>query len=410
MNTLYRRISYLLFRLYYTTSHWFFFNALPSASRGQTHTTDTRKYIILCGVEAVNSYSVDKIKLFIELCYEFNSDIEVVLFSKIESPAHIERLRVINWDYQERARVLGKLARFLYPKGRFDEAAILKIASDGLAMVDLGDSQATSLKPTGFTANMLANMVFAKRFGLPFYFMAQSFGPFNYPTPLRFTLIPMLRRILPYATSICVRDKQSLSEITNLSPTSHVKQCSEFLLFNSRHISRPRKTVRQLVLIPDLYLLNKPNELGSLINACTAIADIFRLQETKLFLYDPTELDTIDSKKLPTDWVVDYPTTSQSYEVDDSTLYVSNKYHSALQHLLVGQPLVYWNADRAGTYLYKQFDLNFLLVDDEFSLKKAVESLSDPSNAAKLQVDIQKQLTTLRQSLPPFFSDLQAGL
>ena len=412
MKSIFRHLPYLLFRLFYTASHWFFFVTMKSTPRRAMDSATAGKYIILCGVEAVNAYSIEKIQLFVDLCNKIDPNKQVVLFSKIHSRVSIKGLLTVNWDYQERARLLGALARCFYPKGNFSEEAVSNIASNAYAMVDLGDYQATSTKATGFTANMLANIVFAKRFGLPFYFMAQSFGPFDYPKPLRYTLIPMLKMILPYATSICVREDWSLAALSKFCPTVQAQKCTEFLLFDSHRTQIQRKSKKRLVVIPDQHLLNLPDAFDKMLETCSRVAQKFNLHTTELYIYDTTDIENLAARRVPDKWSVNQSSKSNVYgiESEDDAIYVSSKYHAALHHLLAGQPLIYWNADNVGASLYHLFDLDLLITQDETSLNNALEVLLDQSKASTMQCNIQKQLESVRQYQPPFFSYLQAGL
>lgn len=85
--------------------------------------------------------------------------------------------------------------------------------------------------------DFLEPLFFAKQFGVPYYLMPQSFGPFDFQGDDKLDIEKMIRNVLPYAELICAREKEGYSEL-----------CDKYKLQN-------------VVLAPDLVLNNKSIDL-----------------------------------------------------------------------------------------------------------------------------------------------------
>lgn len=401
----------MLFRLFYTSSHWLFFHLQPKPEKPTIALE--KPYIILCGIEPVNAYSIEKIQLFIQLCEKLDNRKKVVLFSKISAPATIRNLETVHWEFHERARSLGPLARCLYPKGLFDEQTVRSTAEQACAMVDLGDYQATSTKASGFTANMMANIVFAKRFGLPFYVMSQSFGPFNYPKPLRYTLLPMLKNILPYCTSISAREDWGVHALNKLSEGIEVQKEAEFLLLSPSDLQASstwdRKT--SVMVTPSESLSSSPRMLDGLLSVIDHAVENVSLKSKYLYLYDHADISSPQYSP-PHDWIIQFAAdTEDLYQGScNDRIKITDKYHAALRGLLSAEPAIYWQANPMGVSLYRELGLELFLVNDAKSMEKALTILADQTQATEVATHIRKNIDVIRQSLPRFFKDLQETL
>jgi len=407
VKSIYQRISYLLFRLFYTSSHWLFFKLIPACT---DQPQQNGRYILVCGIEASDHYSIEKLQLFVKLCARHYPKKQVVLLSKlkINTASLVKGLRVVQWDYQERARSLGHLARILYRQGSFDEVEVQNTASNACAMVDLGHHQVDGTKATGFTANFLANVVFAKRFHLPYYCLSQSFGPICYPIPLRFTLQPMLRSFLPSLAWVGARDQVSLDTLKAIGPMIAGELSPEFLLYADKVVTTSAGSILSLRLIADTQLLGKPNALSEVLCWCDAQTERHGVKNRELFAYDEPDCLVAAALDLPTHWTL--TTQAQLSEpisvTTPDSITITNKYHSAIASILEGQPAIYWQPEHAIQFLYEKLGIGALLANDQDSLDKAMEIRCNEDNYNKLQSAMHMQLATIQYQINPFFKAL----
>lgn len=390
------RLRYLLFRWYYTYTHLLFFKLLPDTVPPPTTDRTGRNTVIVCGAEFNNALSIQKLTLLVARLHGLNPRLRIVLFSKqaYASEERIDGLDVLPWDFHERARALGILARLLYPRGRFDESALCEIAVTAIAMVDLGHYQANSLQGTGWTANMLTNVVFAKRFGLPFYFFSQSFSPFRYPRQMARILTRMLRTILPYAETVYVREHWGLEALNSLSTAIATESCPEFLLFDDLS-PLPTVKARKLCLIPGHHLMASGSRFQCWRDA---LPDTWLLD---LVIYDAPE--ELAYERLPAEQKTTSATLSEVVFtrslVTADTLYITSKYHAALVCLLAGQPALLLEPDAVSRSLYEALGLESLIVEKPDQLEEKLAAVCEGENFAAIQALAQTRLQTLREQV-----------
>lgn len=253
---IFERFTYLLFRLVYTTTHLAAYR-LMKASWEKRPRGEQPQYLIVCGAEYENEAAARKLGAFRQWAAERHPGKPPVLFSKLvqsetmESP---DRMRQVPWEWQTRARLLGPLFKILFSRARFfGEAEIHRIASMAYAMYDLGEHQISSDRPTGWTANALANIVFACRYRIPFVMGPQIFGPFRYrPRILNGIYRAMIREMLPYPAVIGAADGESLARISPFTDrVVRASELPEFLDASERFLRSPKVEDAELRPKPD---------------------------------------------------------------------------------------------------------------------------------------------------------------
>jgi hypothetical protein len=228
--TSFKRLKYLLFRYLYTTTHLLAFTLLGrrwdrSAGEGD------KPYILVCGAEYTGPSSTEKLILFGRWLKASYPDKTPILLSKKihrDSESEGEWMRQVPWEWQTRARLLHPALALVFRKAPLiDERRIRHIARQAGAMYDLGSRQISSDISTGWTANALANMIFARRFGIKHIMAPQLFGPFSYHPPLLNRVYrAMIKKILPYACLIGAADGESYRRISRYSEKAVL--CADF--------------------------------------------------------------------------------------------------------------------------------------------------------------------------------------
>lgn len=361
-----------------------------------------------------DAYSIAKLRLFLQLCAKYFPDKKVVLFSKQSQPLEqgsLGTLKVINWEFQERARLITPSARLFYRRGKYDETLVTAAAQAAFVMVDLGDHQATSEKATGFTANLLANLVFAKKFGLPYHFMPQSFGPFNYPPPFNHILRPMLKSILPYASCVNTREEWSTTALKSISNRIAIDQKPEFLLYSQLRQPKPQEVSNRMVYVPDQHTLNNQLALNEILDLCTRLAQSLAINETIMLVYDPADCRLAQKRTTPESWTVYYHPELESdiFEDLNDAIFISSKYHTVVHRLTRSQLTIYWQAHQIGKSLYSTLDLELLLTYNPSTFEKALALLKDSQANFALSSSTYFRIMELQASLPIFFSNSTAN-
>ena len=232
-NTFYTRTKYLLFRSLYTTTHLAVF-CLFGKKWDRAVPPHRRSCIIICGAECGNPSARERIEVFLAWLNKNHADKNPVIFSKKvqkELPGTGVFPRQIPWEWQTRARLIHPVMKLIYPKAPFfQENKIREIAVNSCAIYDLGLHQLSSLRDTGWTANVLANIVFARRYAIPYIMAPQYFGPFRYrPRVLDLIYRAMIKKIIPYATLIGAIDESSHSFISAITDKTFLQ--ADLLLF-----------------------------------------------------------------------------------------------------------------------------------------------------------------------------------
>ncbi len=382
----YKRITYLNFRLFYTFTHLIAFLIMKD-QRKSTDVTDNT-YILLCGIEPQNCYSLEKILKIADLCKKKFPDKKIILLSKLEGLQEFSNqlpIEIVPWDYQTRARLLFPLYKLFYKKAVFDETKIKEFALNAALMIDLGEYQLDSGKGTGWTANMLSNIVFAKRFSLPFYIFPQSVSPFSYPFPVSIILKQMLKKIPSYAADICIREDWGI-EAFNKASHGNVKRCLDFLLYyvEEEHILRNYgEKINSLVLIPDLVLIRKKELfLQILKNLETGLSNSF--SELIIYPHDKDEEKEIELIKniIPERWKIQSTGGSlrnkNIFDTRKDAIVISSNYHALIHCIHAETPAIALAVNRSISSLYEDFSLaQYMLNYDDFTNMGKISSCID---------------------------------
>lgn len=226
-----KRLKYLLFRLIYMASHSLAFLTLKSVKPRDPSALD---YIILVGVELESPYDIAKIAAFTTQLPKELRNMNIALFSKVQTwdiDAGDLCVQIYPWKFETRARLIAPWMKLLY-RSVGDDARIDAIARRSVSMFDLGDYQLDATKATGWTANALSNIVFAKRYDLNYYMMPQSIGPLRFRQPFAAILHPMLKITLSYASVICARENWGLTALKQIVPSDvPVIRCPDILFY-----------------------------------------------------------------------------------------------------------------------------------------------------------------------------------
>lgn len=358
INSSHKRISYLLFRIFYTLYHLMMFYLAGSKVDASKSGKD-KKTVFICGIEPENAYSISRLQWLIGHYQTADNDYHFVLLSKTVKQVREENgYTMVPWEYQTRARCLGWSGKLFFKQVWTDEQKIIDMAADCVAMLDMGVEQLSSNIGTGWTANMLSNMVFAKTFNIPFHIFPQFMGPVIYPKPMHYILKWMLKVILPSAASIAVRDAESRAMVANYVGHDRYQLCLDVLFY-------PKKTGPAT-----------PSH-NALANAPVKINYAFT--ETKSYPSAEQLLNFINSAAaVPIDASHQIP-LSQSLHSNaanlNSILYVTNDYHFMLDVFRSGGLCVFVDADRQAKSVYELLDAMALAVVTKDDLSAVLSQL-----------------------------------
>ncbi len=117
------------------------------------------------------------------------------------------------WDINLKLKIVNPLVRIVFSRKNNGEILkkVVKILQDSKTIIDIsGYSLSTQwglMKSLGY----LLNIIIARRFGINFYIMPQSIGPFEYPKKI--LLNPLLKLYLKYPKKIFIREEDGIESI-----------------------------------------------------------------------------------------------------------------------------------------------------------------------------------------------------
>lgn len=300
----YKSVSYLLFRHFYTTTHILAF--IKHSIWPESCDSCEKNKIIICGAELNNKYSALKIFSLINMIKQKYPDKECYLFSMLNYPENLSERKnytfnIIHWVYHSRARLLLKINKLFFKK-LATERIVDNIAKKTAFMVDLGTYQLSSNLGTGFTANMLSNITFAKKYKIPFYVFPQIVGPFKYPIQIRLNFFIFLKLTLPSIKKIYCLNKSSLQNLKPYTSQNALKSYDFLLLskdINLKNIYiKPPKLKKIIIknnsvaIIPSTKVINSLNK-NSLLNLYVQIIEFLLTKKTNIYLV-PYSNDVIE--------------------------------------------------------------------------------------------------------------------
>ena len=359
-----KRISYLIFRIFYTLYHLMMFY-MVRFKFSDKKPDKNQAIVFVCGIEPENDYSINRLKWLIDHYQTDDKSYRFVLLSK--TTKHVSQWNgymMLPWEYQTRARCLGWPGKLFFKQVWADEQNIIDMAGDCVAMLDMGVKQLSSNVGTGWTANMLSNMVFAKKFAIPFHIFPQFMGPVNYPKPMHYIFKWMLKVILPSAASVAVRDAQSAAMATNYIGHAKCHLCLDVLFYPKQAVHAvPLKEVHDSTCTAIYYAFTQTtshpseDELLAFINSATTV-----------------QIDASNKILLP-DFL------DQNTPASNNVLYITNDYYFMLSVFMSGGLCIFIDADRQAKSVYELLGVMELVVATKEDLKRILPQLD---TAAKL--------------------------
>jgi len=393
------RLRYLFFRWYYMLSHLLLFYLYRQNPVGNSDKT----VVLVCGMELTSAQACDKLRLLCRQLSDSQTPYRVVLLTKIgDKQPDISGVELLQWEYPERARLTGRVGRLLYRRGMCDERSIAEAAKSARAMVDLANHQINSQKPSGFTANLLANITFAASYGIPYYIFPQSVGPIDYPRRFRPILLKMLRTMLVYPEVVLARELDGASLLKALNPAIRAQYCPS-LLFADQQAVVDCGPVEKILFIPDNELLKNPTRFQACIQAFSSIK-----LSLQIFVYDPG--DCVLFRENYPDFLSMATLCESPHNVelqfDSDTIYLSSKYHALLLCLRKSIPCIAFNAKKAVRELMAEFQQQDLIIEAPNAIAHVVASLQKIEERTARADKINAKLAIVREhcrsALPKF--------
>ncbi|MBN2038780.1 MAG: hypothetical protein JW864_01990 [Spirochaetes bacterium] len=226
MINLIKSLRYLIFRIIYTLTHYLVFK-IKNKEWKACREKSSDEYIIICGIEFNSDENIQRIKQFKEFIKQKFPEKQIIHLSKNvhEIGKNTEQdIKCIPWEYETRARLISPLFKILYRKGHNtkDENEVKNYLKNCRMIYDLGKKQVSSDLGTGWTANVMANIITSARFQKPYIMFTQKFGPFNYPHIFGIIFKFMLRNIFPEIVRVYPEDEESSENISRFIPSEKI--------------------------------------------------------------------------------------------------------------------------------------------------------------------------------------------
>jgi len=329
--------------------------------------TANDKYVILVGIELEDAYSIEKVK-FISSQMKTNTQL-IILSKRPQNLTFESSLNTISkhWRHENRARLIGGYMTYLYSSNQLNEDELQAILSQTSAMYDAGDYQMESNKFSGWTANMMANMILAKRYSIPFYILSQSVSPFNYPRPFNWFLKPLMKSAMKIPHLHCVREDWGHKACKKFLPDS--KRCiSDDILFYQKY-EQKIETKSKIVFAPKPETVAKIEWLAPILQEISNSNNQLGMNDYLLALpqsISPEHLSKIrkiaaNSWKIKTFEQVEYIDSMPKWHTDSIVFTDCNRV--AFLQASLANPALFLKPNRISQSLYENLYIKEYLLD-----------------------------------------------
>ena len=165
------------------------------------------------------------------------------------------KMNFLPWDMMIKTALLWNMPHFI--KNKFiknkkilEHANIYRDKLDNTGfIVDISGYAISSQFGFGTSIDYLTNIMIAKKFGIPYYILPQSIGPFDYRFYQKLLLWPFLKIYLKYPEKIFVRESEGMDTIIPYTQNNVIKEYDMILRskeYNTKNIVKYRFKVKDI--------------------------------------------------------------------------------------------------------------------------------------------------------------------
>ena len=244
------------------------------------------------GAQAMTFTVVDQIKRRFP-------DKEIYLFSRLdfrreEKKKNIYAFNILPWNLATRISLLYSWTKLFtnVTKYGYLQEKMKKIVKDADCVIDISGYALSSQWSVLMSISYLMNIMFAKKYKIPYYIFPQSIGPLNYPLVYKIILYPLMKSLLRYPQKIFVREEEGLKWVHKFTKDNVEKsydivfQSQEYNVGNIYKESPRFKDIKikqgSICIIPSLRVIERADSVK--INAAYQML-IKRLIEERKRVY-----------------------------------------------------------------------------------------------------------------------------
>ena len=253
------------------------------------------------------------------------------------------------------------IARIILRKGNqfYEYKKLLEILSDCDGVFDISGFTISSQFRNQNTLGKLSNVDLFTSYGIPFYFMPQSFGPFEYQENREY-MLKRLRETLPKATKIFVRENEGYEMLRDLIGEGNITRSYDMVL-QSSGIDKAKvykvvpeaheiliNTERNVAIVPNMRNFDHGNK-EEIIVVYNAIIERLLANRKTVYLISHSSED-VEACRLIKDCFKDNESVLLIKDKIDSWNYgslikhfdfaIASRFHSIVHAYLAGTPCI----------------------------------------------------------------------
>ena len=321
------------------------------------------------------------------------------------------------WDINLKLLIISPWARFLPGRKESKQVGkLMKSIGNCRCFIDISGYALSTQWGLVRSLNYMLNIMIARRYGIDFYILPQSIGPFNYPG--KFILGPLLKLYLKYPEKIYIREKDGMQSIKPYTGENITKTHDMVLLNPSYRLSniftgrlkfkKYKLTDNPVCIIPNLKLAGILN-YGDIVLMYGKIIKELLKKKRNVYIFSHSTRDlelSLDIKRnfLDNTKVNMISSNLNALELEDiikqADFLIASRYHSIVHAYKNGVPaiIIGW------ALKYRELAQNFGQQDYFFDnreeidfedLKKAIGDML--KNHKKESVHIKKAIKEIRK-------------
>lgn len=189
---------------------------------------NTKQNIVITGGNLRNKGAQAMIFTVVDFLKKTFPDKKIYVFAGKEEDRETYTFEVLPYDLLQKIKIFSKTNPYSPPH------EIISILSKTDFVLDVSGYALGSQHNIFTNTNFLFNIMVARHFSLPCYYLPQSVGPFDYNPLLKMLFYPLLKIYLKYPKKFYVREKDGLKHIYKFTK-KNVRHSNDIVLQNKKY-------------------------------------------------------------------------------------------------------------------------------------------------------------------------------
>lgn len=191
--------------------------------------------VVIVGGELFNKGAQAMTFTVVDMICKRMPSVQIILLSEPDFKRPIsEKSRylfdILPWNFTIKMRLLNKLNHlFMHGTYKSCEPTLDHILRTAHCIIDISGFGLSSVFGDMKSFDYMLNLAIAQKYGVPFYILPQSFGPFDYSASRKRLLLSLFNQFLPRAGCIYAREQEGFDLISQISP-HNVRKANDIVL------------------------------------------------------------------------------------------------------------------------------------------------------------------------------------